>query len=499
VINGQNVPSPYSNIVTVQVGVSPTPPAAPVQNAIQDDATPDQQAGVDKDGRYRLSWSYPPAPTQQPCGFQIEESGAFGTDYSDDASEALVAGSNSRWTGDANWATLPHLGTGTTGYSLIYTDNLNTSFAMNAAIALPAASAAVLTFDSEEDIEEGFDFGFVQISADGAAYETVAQFSGIFSGARSIDLSAYAGQSIRVRFKVTSDNIISFPIHLGWSIDNIRIERSANFQSIATVSGSTFQYDVTGRSNGFYAYRIAGRFGDCSANPQTGPYSDTEQITVELGPQTANPTAQFTSSPNPAEQNQPVTFDASASQDNDSAGTGAPIVSYQWSFGDGATATTAEAVTQHAYTTHGTYRVTLVVTDNDGETANTEQLIVVNEPPVVGTQEVTGGGNITVNGRKANFSIDVQKDATGVSGEVQYQDKDAKMKMQSVTITSVTITGNRAVITGNCTIDKVGGHTFTLDVTDNGANGSSDLFSIQLSNGYQASGTLTGGNITVKQ
>lgn len=493
VMNGQNVPSPYSNTVAIQVGQTPQPPAAPIQNAIQDDSTPDQQDGIDKDGRYRLSWSYSSASA--PCQYRIEESGAFGTDYSDDASELLVGGANSKWTGDANWATLPHMGTGTTGYSLVYTDNLDTALTMNTPVVLPAASAALLTFDSEEDIEEGFDFGFVQVSADGAAFETVAQYTGIFSGTRAIDLSTYAGKSVRIRFKVTSDNVISFPVHFGWSIDNIRIERSANFQPIATVSGNVFQHDVTGRANGTYSYRIAGLFGDCSGNPQTGPYSDTEQITVELGPQTASPTADFVSSPNPAEQNQPVTFDASASHDNDSIGSGAEISGYQWSFGDGQTHTTTTATVQHVYTASGTFRVTLIVTDNDGETASTEQFVVVNEPPVVTRQEVSGGGNITVNGKKANFSIDVIKDGAGGAGNLQYQDKDSKFKVQSTSITSVTITGNRAVITGNCTIDKKAGYTFTVDVTDNGASG--DVYSIQLSNGYQAAGPLTGGNITI--
>ena len=38
--------------------------------------------------------------------------------------------------------------------------------------------------------------------------------------------------------------------------------------------------------------------------------------------------------------------------------------------------------------------------------------------------------------------------------------------------------------------------TYTVDVTDNGEPGrGSDLFSLRLSNGYTASGTLAGGNI----
>jgi hypothetical protein len=59
------------------------------------------------------------------------------------------------------------------------------------------------------------------------------------------------------------------------------------------------------------------------------------------------------------------------------------------------------------------------------------------------------------------------------------------------------VSGNRATIQGTCTVNKVSGFTFTVDVIDNGS-GSSDSFRIRLSNGYDASGTLGGGNITVK-
>jgi len=54
-----------------------------------------------------------------------------------------------------------------------------------------------------------------------------------------------------------------------------------------------------------------------------------------------------------------VAFDAAASQDPDGT-----IVSYEWSFGDGAAAS-GEVVT-HTYKSPGAYSVTLTLTDNDG-------------------------------------------------------------------------------------------------------------------------------------
>jgi Zn-dependent metalloprotease len=476
-------------------GGAPLPKAAPTQNDIQDDATPDQVDGEDKDGNYKLSWSYPSPPVEQPCGFQIEEATAFGTAFSDDAEELLVAGSNSKWTGNPQWVSMSHPDTGSNGYSVVYIDNLNTSLTMANAVAIPAGSSALLTFASFEDIEPDFDFGFVEVSGNGGPFQTLAQYTGAFSGQRSVDLSGFAGQSVKVRFRFTSDIVFSFPLFLGWFIDDIKIA-TANFTPIATVGGNTFSYDVTGRGNGTYAYRIVGIFGSCPGG-MLGPYSNTEQITVELGPQTFPPTASFTASPNPAMVNQPVAFNGSASHDNDAVGPSPEIVQYFWAFGDGSTQTTNAPTTSHPYSAPGTYRATLTVTDNDGETASTERMIEVTQAPEPGTQEVTGGGWIPVGGDKGNFGFNAKRKSGQVSGHLNYH--EGKMKVQSEGITSLSITGNRATFSGPCKVNKASGFSCTIDVIDNGEPGSSDFFRIRISDGYDRSGTLGGGNIKIQK
>ncbi|MEM0314321.1 MAG: PKD domain-containing protein, partial [Candidatus Bathyarchaeia archaeon] len=65
-----------------------------------------------------------------------------------------------------------------------------------------------------------------------------------------------------------------------------------------------------------------------------------------------------------------MTFDASASQDPDGV-----IVAYSWDFGDGTTGT-GKIVTK-AYTSAGTYTVTLTVTDDQGATASTQKTVQV--------------------------------------------------------------------------------------------------------------------------
>ena len=367
---------------TVQVYSCPAgaPPAASFhQNEISDDAQPDRQNDIDRDGRYRLSWTYPPPPAPQACSFRPEEATHFGQVFQDPAEQALAAGSNSHWIGDPQWVSNRHADTETLGYSPLYTDSLDTALTMRNPLQLPGGSSILLTFDSAEDIEKDFDFAYVEATADnGASWQEVAKYSGLFSGRRIADLSAFAGRTLKIRFRLTSDVIFSFPLYQGWAIDNIRVE-VANWAGIGTAGGAARVFDVAGRGDGTYAYRIASLTGICAASPSVGAYSNSRTVRVEVG--LAAPTAAFSASPNPARKNTPVTFDASASVDHDTVhGPATPgIVRYRWSFGDGGTLTTTSATTSHSYAAKGIYRVTLTVTDNDGEMASTERQIQITD------------------------------------------------------------------------------------------------------------------------
>ena len=123
-------------------------------------------------------------------------------------------------------------------------------------------------------------------------------------------------------------------------------------------------------------------------------------------------------------------------------------------------------------------------------------------PPSTAGVKITAGGWITtVTGDKGTFGLTAKANATGApSGNLTYQDHGLLARtVKSTAITSVTLTGagNCAQILGNARVNGTPGFGFQVDVCDNGEPGDSDTFSIVMSDGYMASGTLGGGNVQV--
>jgi len=114
-------------------------------------------------------------------------------------------------------------------------------------------------------------------------------------------------------------------------------------------------------------------------------------------------------------------------------------------------------------------------------------------PPPESGCKITGGGTIATGaGTEGKFSLVAH---VSLKGKVQYRD-GAAADFRSSRLTSVSCTGSSATINGEGTSN---GHsvTFTVRVVDNGESGSSDVFTISLSDGYSRSGTLTSGNVQV--
>ncbi|MET4637323.1 PKD domain-containing protein [Mycetocola sp. 2940] len=138
--------------------------------------------------------------------------------------------------------------------------------------------------------------------------------------------------------------------------------------------------------------------------------SFTDQFTITAGAPPANtpPTASFTASCS----NLDCAVDGRASTDPDGS-----IAGYAWAFGDGGTATGAQA--SHTYATAGSKTISLTVTDNLGATATTTRTVTVTSPPPAGSlaadtfnRTVTNGfgtadsgGAWTTSGSATAFSV----------------------------------------------------------------------------------------------
>jgi carboxypeptidase T len=82
--------------------------------------------------------------------------------------------------------------------------------------------AVSLSFWHRYDTEASYDYGFVQASADGAFWRTLAAYDGLQTSWQQVDLSLgdLIGQDIKIRFQLTSDTYITED---GWYIDDVTL------------------------------------------------------------------------------------------------------------------------------------------------------------------------------------------------------------------------------------------------------------------------------------
>ncbi len=102
-----------------------------------------------------------------------------------------------------------------------YNDQTTTSATLTDGVLVPAGGT--LSFWHRYDIEEGWDYGYAQVSGDGGGWTTVGTYTGLQNAWTQVevDLSAYAGQAVRVRFELDTDYSVTED---GWYVDDVVIE-----------------------------------------------------------------------------------------------------------------------------------------------------------------------------------------------------------------------------------------------------------------------------------
>ncbi len=157
------------------------------------------------------------------------------------------------------------------------------------------------------------------------------------------------------------------------------------------------------------------------------------------------PVALFTKTMGTVKIGETITFDASGSYDPDGI-----IVTYVWDFGDGNRGT--GITTNHAYIENGTYTITLIVTDNDGEKdtiSTTVTVLVANRAPIA---SFTESAETVSTGERIHFDASASYDPDGIIIAFAWNFGDG--------VTAVGIATDH-------TYQDNGVYTVTLTVTDN--------------------------------
>jgi PKD repeat protein len=170
----------------------------------------------------------------------------------------------------------------------------------------------------------------------------------------------------------------------------------------------------------------------------------TQVITVGAG---SLPTAAFTTSPSAPGLNETVFFSAVTS----TPGAGHRITSYQWTFGDGGTASGANVT--HPYTAAGTYTVQLTVTDEVGQSATAAGSVAVATPAPPTAAFTFSPALVRMNTTTVNFNGSASS-ASVVNWQWDFGDGFSTATLTVPTTTKV--------------FNAAGSFTVTLTVTDSG-------------------------------
>ncbi len=223
----------------------------------------------DSDGAYRVSWQEQ-NPSADPDYFQLDElSGlAVGTDDAESGSGA--------WNLEGFALSTTKYHSGSHSYKSRYLDS-DTS-AMTTTSPIPITNGMTLSFWCWYYTEDDYDDVFVEVSRDGRYYNILDIFTGSSGGwiYKEYDLSNYSGESLVIRFRYSTDQ---GTLQEGFYVDDI--VPVADFDTVTTLSSSITNdyYDVTGKVNGSYYYRVKGH------NSARGwcDFSTLEKVVVVLG------------------------------------------------------------------------------------------------------------------------------------------------------------------------------------------------------------------------
>jgi hypothetical protein len=290
--SGKRLRMPFYFRAVTAIAPNSVPPNQLAPDGTESPATPN--CPTDTNGNYTIKWTYTgPALLR----FRVQEADFSNSMFFDNADEPLMANvigitavsENSKWrdVGIAGtpqtppmWVTNVNPDTSSPAYFIPDAAGQNHSLTIKNPLVLPP-TGITLSFTTRGSLDTNFDFGFVEVSTNNADYFPVLTLTGTFTGKREIDLTAYAGQPVWLRFRLLSPQGASASPGNGWWVENIQVN-SDDFSTIAEPAAGQTSLALTGRGNGTHMYRIAGLYAstvDLGATI-TGPYSNIRCVTV---------------------------------------------------------------------------------------------------------------------------------------------------------------------------------------------------------------------------
>ena len=202
----------------------------------------------DLDGNFTLSWAEK-NPDANPNYFQIDELTNLSliTDDAESGSDLWILDGftivNSKYNSASN--------------SFKSRERNKDVSSMTTVFPTPVKKGMTLSFWCWFDIEDNWDYAFVEISKDGRYYQLLDKFTGLSDGwtFNNYDLTDYDGESVFIRFRYSTDDNNA---REGFYVDDI--STIADFGSIVTLSKTSDNnyYDIINRAEGDYYYRVRG-------------------------------------------------------------------------------------------------------------------------------------------------------------------------------------------------------------------------------------------------
>jgi hypothetical protein len=223
----------------------------------------------DADGNYRISWQEQ-NPSANPDYFQLDELNGLSMGTDD------VESGSGLWTLDGFALSASRYHSGSSSFKSRHSDADVSS--MTSVYPIPVTTGMKLSFWCWYATEDNYDDAFVEVSKDGRSYDILDIFTGSSGGwiYKDYDLSNYSNESLFIRFRSTTDQGTLLE---GFYVDDIT--PVTDVQTVTTLSSSITNhfYDITGKSNGTYYYRVKGH----NSVREWGDFSTLERVIVSLG------------------------------------------------------------------------------------------------------------------------------------------------------------------------------------------------------------------------